>query len=59
MSKELWIEEVERLTDELVDGGMDPEDAHERACDTAHLTCMDRLYDHADMLRTREKEERS
>ena len=49
----------ERLTDEIMDDGISEPLARALAERDAHLTMLDRLIDTADMLRTREKEERS
>lgn len=49
MSKELWFAEMERL---MAEGA-----SYERACDRAHITMMERLYDAADNARKRAREE--
>lgn len=49
MSKELWFAEMERH----LANGM----SYDRACETAHHTYMERLYDAADNARKRAKEE--
>lgn len=50
MSKDLWFAEMERRMYEL---GED----YDTASDRAHTSMMERLYDHADMLRKRAREE--
>ena len=49
MSKDLWFAEMERL---MYEGA-----SYETACDRAHGSMMERLYDHADNMRKRAREE--
>lgn len=49
MSKDLWFAEMERL---MSDGA-----SYESACDRAHGSMMERLYDHADYMRKRARED--
>lgn len=56
MSKELWFAEMERLTAEYEDEGMDPDTAYARACENAHDAMVDRMADHADYLRKAARE---
>lgn len=49
MSKELWFAEMERL---MANGA-----SYESACYRAHVTSMERLYDHADYLRKAARED--
>ena len=49
MSKELYLAELERLMSEGA--------SYESACDRAHGSMMERLYDHADNMRKRAREE--
>lgn len=49
MSKDLWFAEMERL---MANGA-----SYESACDRAHGSMMERLYDQADHLRKRAREE--
>lgn len=57
-SKELFIQEHERICAELEDQGMDPDMAYERACDLADEAVIDRLADAADYARMLAKEGR-
>lgn len=57
MSKELYIAELERLQAELEDQGMDPDKAYEIAGNRAYDSMRERLFDHADMLRKKERGE--
>ena len=50
MSKELWFAEMERRMSEY-------DEDYETACERAHGSMMDRLYDHADNMRKRAREE--
>jgi len=54
--KEIFIEEHERLTDELIEDGMDPAQAHDVAADRAMDATRDRLADMADRARQRAKD---
>ena len=39
--KDLWFDEMQRLTGKYIDQGMDPEDAYEKACNRAQDSLMD------------------
>ena len=56
MSKELWIEEVERLVDEMMDDDMGEPEARAIAERDAHWSMWDRLNDAAEHQRDRERE---
>lgn len=49
MSKNLWFAEMERLMSEGA--------SYDTACERAHITSMERLYDHADYLRKKARED--
>lgn len=51
MSKDLWFAEMERLMSEGA--------SYESACDKAHGSMLDRIYDKADMDRKRVREQDS
>jgi hypothetical protein len=55
--KEMWFAEMERLTGEYIDQGMDPQDAYEKACERAQESLVDHWADLADNLRKRAKGE--
>jgi hypothetical protein len=55
--KDMWIDECDELAAELIDAGMDEDEALELAAERAGDRLMDRLADHADNLRTRAKEQ--
>ncbi len=56
--KELYITEVERLTDEYMEHrGLDWSAAYELASNDAYGSASDRLADYADSLRQRMKDE--
>jgi hypothetical protein len=55
--KELYIAEVERISAELEDRGIDPNRAYDLASNSAYDTARDRYADMADTLRQRAKDE--
>jgi hypothetical protein len=55
--KDLYIAEVERLTAELEEQGIDPTRAYDIASNSAYDLARDRLADQADTLRKRAREE--
>jgi hypothetical protein len=56
MCKELYIAEVERIADELVETGMDADAAYELASERGWDAMTDRLADMADQEHDRQKE---
>jgi len=56
MSKEMWIEEYERLLGYYMDCGHDEADAERMAAEKAGDAVADRLADRIDMARLRAKE---
>lgn len=56
MSKDLWFAEMTRIEAELIDLGMDPDAAYEKASEMADGAVRDRLADMIDMERLRRKE---
>jgi hypothetical protein len=56
MSKELWLDEMERILSEKLEAGVDFDLAYERAGNEAHGALTDRLADMADDIRKRRKE---
>lgn len=55
--KELYIAEVERISAELEDRGIDPDRAYDLASNSAYDTARDRFADMADQARQRAKDE--
>lgn len=51
MSKELYIDEVERIAAELEESGMDSAKAYDRASELAYDAMLERLADMADRAR--------
>lgn len=58
MSKDIYIEEVERIAAELEENGMEAGKAYDRASELAEFALMERLADMADDIKTRGKEGR-
>lgn len=56
MSKELWFAEYERELNRLEDLGLPSDNASDLAADRAQAKVKERLLDHADYLRKRERE---
>ena len=54
--KDLWMQEYERIRDELIDAGMSEEEADATAADQAYNAAGDRLADMADAARQRKKD---
>lgn len=55
--KDLWFAEMERKFHELLDQGMDEDEAYEKATNEAWPSTYDRLGDMADRERKRQKGE--
>jgi hypothetical protein len=55
--KELYIAEVERISAELEDRGIDPDRAYDLASNSAYDAARDRYADIADQARQRAKDE--
>jgi hypothetical protein len=58
MSKDIYLDEVERIAAELEEGGMEPGKAYDRASEMAWDEFCERLADMADDIKTRRKEGR-
>lgn len=58
MSKDLWFDEMTRIEAELIDLGMDPNAAYEKASNMADGAVRERLADMIDEARLRKKEGR-
>lgn len=54
--KELYIAEVERISAELEEAGIDPDRAYDMASNSAYDAARERLADHADSLRKQARE---
>lgn len=55
-TKDMWLDELERIQGELEDAGVDPDEASERAADLAFGAVQDRYADMADNARQRAKD---
>jgi hypothetical protein len=58
MSKQIYLDEVERIASLLEEGGMEPGKAYDRASEMAYDAMRERLADMADQAKTRRKEGR-
>jgi hypothetical protein len=58
MSKQIYLDEVERIAAELEEGGMEPGKAYDRASELAYDAMRERLADMIDAAKTRRKEGR-
>ena len=58
MSKDIYLDEVERIAAELEEGGMSPGKAYDRASEMAYFAMSERLADMADQAKLRRKEGR-
>ena len=56
-SKDMWMDEMERIMGELIDQGMPEDEAYEKASERAGGALQERLADWADMERKRRREE--
>lgn len=57
MSKELYMDEVQRIMDDLIAHGMYEDYAYEIASERAYPAMRERLFDMADMARKKERGE--
>jgi hypothetical protein len=56
MSKEMWIDEFDRLYNEACDSGVSPDAAYKQATDKCDAAYRDRLADRIDLARLMKKE---
>jgi hypothetical protein len=55
MSKDIYLDEVERIAAELEEGGMEPGKAYDRASEMAYDAMRERLADMADDAKVRSR----
>lgn len=53
--KDLWLDEVEQIAEQLVEDGMDEAEAYDLACERGEQALLDRWADMADAARDRAK----
>lgn len=58
MSKDIYLDEVERIAAELEEGGMERGKAYDRAGELAYASMQERYADMIDAAKTRRKEGR-